>query len=544
MEKFRGWLNENNFVTKVILDEVKKVSATEAPQGKKITANQANMNKYPEYLKELEAVAGKIVFPEIGYTDPDFQGLFYKKDAGVNIYVSKGSDAHAALAGSDKARFEVINGKECVVFTFDDGNYTVIKTSGKADIAKADGSGSTDQLGNTTDLQESITSAIMTLNINGFQFPAAKNKKFKSHPVTEWLIESDVVNKTGIWKYVDAKVSDPEKFKQQFTDWLIKYKDDGTIKWKGWSSNFEYIAKENWRSRISAMFKDNKPTWENAIVVHDRNLIAGINRALLQKYLAEDRFGAQKDLLDKTDTVLAFNGASSCNNLIKQVLSTKSPEEHNELLNRLVNEVQLVGISLKQVASTVNVAAVNFKNFNILTTAVGDNINDEYKVCVRYDTGSGKTKQDHCTFKIGSATILPQQKEDATNFRVRIDCNPHDLHLKDNQYVELQVRNHNGVNIAFIPSGANAKFGDANSQFDKYDEIGNITVKYNALTNQGMSLRDATKQIAEMIVDFFNKNPLALHEIFAKTAGYPLLKTKNGKNPDYNLSQAPYIKIY
>lgn len=537
MNKFSEWLAEKAIDTKVEVDN--------AAEGQKITANVAALTK-SNHLEELEAVAGKITDPNIGYTEPKFKGLFYKEKVSSGrtvqeLNLAKGSEAiNALLAAGGVAAENTTEPK--VKYTFQNGDYIEIRISTKS-ISRADGRGATDALGDITEVQESIAAALMEMRVKGITIPAPKNKKYAKYSVAGWIIESDPKKKTGVYEWVKFNSYSPA-VQQQLSELLYKTTAANSTGngWTDWAKSFEAIYSQDWKAKLNAIYKTVKPNWNKASFIHHRRIIPGLDMNTVYRYLEHDRFkGIKKDEIDKTDIILSFDNGKIIN-LLNEIMESPTPEEHNRLINQYVNDCRMVGISLKQVQKTVNVAALNFK---IGTTATGDNINDDYKLYVAIDKDPSSAKN---TFT-GSVDILSPKKEQVTSYVIELGTNHnhngHDsLHLTAEQPVWCNVMiNKGSMQVAYKYKNANAKFGDGSGQF-RQTSLGNISKR---LHDYEKSLGDkykAVKQTVEDIADFFKNDPTKMAEMFAFAAGYPIVRFNKNKKLQDEPTQAPYIKVY
>lgn len=542
MEKFRGWLNEKKIATKVDLENENPNSENAASAGKGIAPNISAITK-AGHLEELEQVAGKITDPNIGYKEPEFKGLFYKeKKTTKELNLAKDSDAIKALLD---AGGELINGAEVKVrYTFNNGDFTDIRISTKKSISRADGRGATDALGDITEVQESITAALMEMRVKGISIPEPTNKKYAKYPVSGWIIESDPKNKTGIYEWVKFNSYSPA-VQQQLSELLYKTTASNSSGngWTDWAKSFEAIYSQDWKAKLNAIYKSVKPNWNNASFIHHRRIIPGIDMETVYRYLENDRFsGIKKDEIDKTDIILSFDN-SKITNLLHEIMEMSTPAEHNKFINQCVNDCRMVGISLKQVKQkTVNVAALNFK---IGTTATGDNINDDYKLYVAIDKDPSS---DRNTFT-GRVDILAPKKEQVTSYVIELGTNHNHngndtLHLTAEQPVWCNVMiNKGSMQVAYKYKNASAKFGDGSGQF-RQTSLGNISKRLHDYEKSLGDKYQAVKQTVTDIADFFKNDPAKMAEMFAFAAGYPIIRFNKNKKLQDEPTQAPYIKIY
>lgn len=554
MKSVHDFLNE---VRQKIDTKSKGVSSTDKPKTaeeakavadeKPVTAKIPNRNistfdalkQYPDVLAELEELAGGPMVSDEEFDNPDFNGLFYKTSnsasAKPKICVGKGSTAEANLfdAGADQT------GASDITITLPSGAKIALHQSAKSKSFK--------YLKNTTDFQEAVIAALMQMRVDHIQIPIPTDKKKAKYPVQAWMESSDPVKKTGICRYLDYNVppEDVEQFQAEINMIL-------TSNSNGWRNCFEAIYRKDWRQEIDKVFV-KKPTWFKPLFIHDNLRLPGNIKSAAAKFLGAQRCGVQKDTVDKTDVLLVFNSADAVP-LMNQCLSFKNGQikEHNEFVNEMINQGRMLGLSLKQTGADVMVAAVNF---NLKTTAVGDNINDEYKVVVQIDPNDPK----NCTFNCNKKALqIPEFKEGVKTYAICVPFNKghgKDLHASDDDMLGIFIREAGGTKQCnFGLKGAKAFFGKGNLALKDIvpDEPGYKPIDLTAIINRaladGKSVPEAVYEGVKRIASLVFTHPWTFTKIFAKSAGYPLAilnKDKKGKKHyDYEINSAPYLKIF
>ena len=207
-------------------------------------------------------------------------------------------------------------------------------------------------------------------------------------------------------------------------------------------------------------------------------------------------------------------------------------------VNRYINNKVLIGISLKQTKSAVNVSAVNFK---IFTTATGDNINDDMKVIVKYYKKGDKNN----TFDFAGSELSQAKDGNSCTILTPIK-NGHDIHTE-----EKELLSRIGSNSSRFGS-IMAEFGIKNypAQLGKYTEA--LKAKYglsiseelNALIDRDSSeaeIKRAYYRVAQKVLAIMKAHPQEMNKIFAIGAGYPI---QFGPDQEPEIDSAPYIKIY
>lgn len=555
MKSVHDFLNEAR--AKMAPKPKKGVSSTDKPQTaeeeqavaqqKPTTAKIPNYNiatfdvlkQYPDVLAELEELAGGPLVSDEEFDNPDFNGLFYKtsnsEKAKTHLCIGKGSAAEAALfdAGGKPS------GTSDMALVLPSGAKIKLHQSSKAKSFK--------YLKNTTDFQEAVIAALMQMRVDHIQIPIPADKKKAKYPVQAWMESSDPVKKTGICKYLDYTVppEDVEQFQAEINMIL-------TSNSNGWRNCFEAIYKQDWRQVIDSVFV-KKPTWFKPLFIHDNMRLPANIKSAAAKFLGRQRCGVQKDTVDKTDVLLVFNSAEAADLMEQCMKFTKDQiEEHNKFVNEMVNQGRMIGLSLKQTGADVMVAAVNF---NLKTTAVGDNINDKYKVVVQIDPSNPA----NCTFNCNKKALdVPPFKEGVKTYVIGVPFNKghaKDLHAGDDDKLGIFIREAGGTkqcNFGLV--GAKAFFGKGNLALKETvpDEPGYVPIDLTAIINRakanGEDTPHAVYRGVQRIQSLIYTHQWTFTKIFAKSAGYPLAilgKDKKGrKHYDYEIVAAPYLKIF
>lgn len=555
MKSVHDFLNEAR--AKMAPKPKKGVSSTDKPQTaeeeqavaqqKPTTAKIPNRNistfdvlkQYPDVIAELEELAGGPLVSDEEFENPNFNGLFYKTSnsasAKPKLCIGKGSAAEAAMfdAGAEQS------GPSDITITLPSGAKIALHQSAKAKSFK--------YLKNTTDFQEAVIAALMQMRIDNVQIPIPSDKKKAKYPVQAWMESSDPVKRTGICKYLDYSVppEDVEQFQAEINMILTSNNN-------GWRNCFEAIFRQDWRQVIDSVFV-KKPTWFKPLFIHDNLRLPSNIKASAAKFLGKQRCGVQKDTVDKTDVLLVFNGAEATD-LMEHCMKFGKDQvkEHNNFVNEMINQGRMLGLSLKQTGANVMVAAVNF---NLRTTAVGDNINDKYKVVVQIDPSNPA----NCTFNCNKKALdIPPYKEGVKTYVIGVPFNKghaNDLHAADDDMLGIFIREAGGTKQCnFGLKGAKAFFGKGNLALKdtvpdepSYRPIDLTAIINNAIAD-GKSVPAAVYEGVKRIASLIFTHPWTFTKIFAKSAGYPLAilgKDKKGKKHyDYEIVAAPYLKIF
>jgi len=523
--------------------EEEKAMAEEKPTTAKIPNRNIStfdtLKQFPDVLAELEEIAGGVMVSDEEFDNPDFNGLFYKTSnsasAKPKLCIGKGSSAESNLfdAGAEQS------GASDMVIKLPCGAKIALHQSAKSKSFK--------YLKNTTDFQEAVIGALMQMRVDNIPIPVPTDKKKAKYPVQAWMESSDPVKKTGICKYIDYSV--PAEDVEQFQTEINMILTSGN---NGWRNCFEAIYKVDWKSEINKIFI-HKPTWFKPLFIHDNMRLPSTVKASASKFLGKQRCGVQKDVVDKTDILLVFNAADAVPLMDRCMAFTKDQiPEHNEFVNEMINQGKMLGISMKQTGTSVMVAAVNF---NIKTTAVGDNINDEYKVVVQIDPDD----PNNCTFNCNKKNlVIPQFKPDVKTYRIDVPFNRghgKDLHAGDGDMLGIFIREAGGtIQCNFGLKGAKAFFGKGNLALKEIlpAEPNYVPIDLTAIVKKnidaGKSVPEAVYEGVKRIASLIFTHPWTFTKIFAKSAGYPLAivgKDKKGKKKlNYEFMAAPYMKVF
>lgn len=362
----------------------------------------------------------------------------------------------------------------------------------------------------------------------------------------KWLLVSDPVAKTGICEYVNFQVpeDDVENFQIELADFLFNGSDS-------WYKSFDKLYTSNILSEISDVFTNSisRGEWRRALFLHFWRFYEGkdLRQSLVNDYLNNARCGSQKDTIDKADIFLAFN-MNAANKIIKDLMSTKTKEEYFQKMTSYINAKKFIGISLKKISGDVTLAAVNFKTE---TNAVGDNINPEKKVFLRFISQGNPNN----TLSVSEAVIKESDTSEKVTYVIEIPFNEghaKDLHVSDNTRLQIYVRSNKStfgaitVEAKFTNASANlGKIVSAIKEYWKYDTTAELSKKLKDagpnLSKQEVSSK--YKEVAQEILEKFKNDELSLYKVLANGIGYPI-EIGKGKKRSYVIDSAPYIKIY
>lgn len=559
IKKFGTWLDENKFDNKFTLTEAKKTAPK--AENPKIANTVASASKNAEYFKKLDqaiGISGKIpneheALEILKKGEAEFIPAYWNESKGqISI-----PNAHidTALDQFLKAGFDCESASGSLRVTFEDGKYIDLHVTGK-DITLASGKGdgttaASQFLVPETPAQESMTAAILqakaeNAKIDGqlprcvIEFLGEKKAK-KLNAFARWLLSSNPALNTGLCKYIDFQV--PEDKIEEFQVELANFMFSGN---QPWFNSFNKLYESQILQEIASVFKNGVQNWKAAKFCHFWNKIGGktYRGSWVEDYLSVGRAGSpSKDTVDKSDIFLCFN-LPVASRIAQDLLKTKTKEEYIQKMNGYINEKSFIGISLKKISGQVNLSAVNFKT---ATTAVGDNINDDKKICFKFLKPGDKGN----TFALVNARLKPPEKATAVSCEIRVpftNGHSHDVHMPDDAELIVAVRSNSSrfgsitVEGRFVRTQAQlGKMGDPLMKYFKYspaDELKKLVTP----KDSPEKICKAYIKVANDILHLFQSNEEAFYRILADGVGYPLQIGKNKNNVIIN--SAPYIKIY
>ena len=568
----------------------------EIPAGKKIASSAIGMRQNKTFFDDLATVIG---------TDGEFlhasearQKLMAGeiKDGKVPVFVNDDSATARLYISMDyrdeikdkldnSNRYDVeLYGNDLKVTSKKTGDYTIIHC-GKNKIGVKTGKGNSGKAAISkyliprTAAQESMIAGILQLladikshktRLEQMEIPESvvaflgEKKTAKLNDFAKWLLASNPIEKTGICAYVDFEVPDDdiENFQVELADFLFNGSDN-------WYKSFNALYNSNILDEISNVFTDAIQDWKSALFLHFWRFQDGINdgkslrNTVVDDYLNKARCGSQKDTIDKADIFLVFD-FNEAKKIIEDLMEkTKDRNDYFSKMTNYINAKKFIGISLKKISGEVTLAAVNFKTE---TNAVGDNINPEKKVCLKY-AGENDLKN---TFAISENSKDPVKKnfakvkvpkmEGKVTYVIEIPFHRghwHDLHVSEHTKLQISIRS-NSSRLGAVT--VEAKFTNAAANLGKmvtglkkklqYDPVAELNAKLqklkqknkNALPKQYISA--AYEKVARDILERFTKNELGFYEILANGIGYPIEKINKKGKREYIVDSAPYIKIY
>jgi len=550
-QHFLEWINEN-LEPFFVFEKKEPVQRTELP-GKRRT-----LVKYQNYLNELGILLGvNGTIPEENEAvdlilNNNFPGFFWRGDDLVLVSTTPKKKNHLpqaemAIATIKKRKLKVEDAQDHIILTLKDGMKVNIRYTSKGiDVNEGETDPITERyLTDTTGVQESITAAVLNVMahneavdgklsdslkayINNPRKLKALEKDDKETKFVRWLLSSNPKKGTGICQYLDlGGKDDPDYFQKELYKFL-----DGS-----WLKHYRNLYNSKVIDEISKVFK-NGFNMSQAQFLHFYVKGFGVSSPLGQ-YLREGRAGYKnKDVLDKADIILCTN-IDRANRAIDDLMHNyKDNKTYCKAVNRYINNKVLIGISLKQTKSAVNVSAVNFK---IFTTATGDNINDDMKVIVKYYKKGDKNN----TFDFAGSELSQAKDGNSCTILTPIK-NGHDIHTE-----EKELLSRIGSNSSRFGS-IMAEFGIKNypAQLGKYtealkDKYGlSISEELNALVDRSSSeaeIKRAYYRVAQKVLAIMKAHPQEMNKIFAIGAGYPI---QFGPDQEPEIDSAPYIKIY
>lgn len=538
MEKFRGWLNENNIDTTVVLNEATK---------NKKTNKLKILAVHPEYEKELEKLfaAPLMSDKEASVNQDKFKGLFYRNTTSTtngDVAYVRNSPAAAAIAkaANNPDSGVSIDAKGIAMVTMSDGTTLSVDVSGGGSTRATANGAAREFFKDNKPFQEATFAALIQRGIQGIEVPAVKNPKAPKYKVASWILASDPIAKTGIFEYVNAGISADQKdaYMLELENYLIE-QNQGQ-----WAKTFEKVGNERWQNKIASVFTTagaKNLKWKNARILRDNTPDPDVSEELLYSYFNGGRCGyPSKDIIDKADILLTFDPKNT-NKYLKKILSFKDKSqirEHNNYINDLLVNGKMIGVSLKQLGS----GDIRISVLNVTTTAVGEQINPDNQTVVRF---IGDDDPDN-TFD-ASNTYLKTESDTVSTYAVKIPVNHNKhIHTPEGAEMKLSVKNQDKrVAAVYQSDREKAQMGSANAilkqstdTFGGYD-IPAYVAKYQAKMDRTKAIR----KVAEDVVNIFKNNQLVCHRVFAQAVAYPLV-TIDETGEHVESEQAPYIKIY
>lgn len=563
IKKFGEWLTEKAFDNTFVLNEEIADDFRKDPNYIKSTEKEVAKNKdFFDKIAAVIGVNGKIPLASEGRRliqsgEVKAVPFFLNDDKKDNqkLAISKAflPDVIAALK---KAKYTVtVEGSNCFIQA-KDGKFTAIHTTGTvltAAAGKEEGSGTAVQkyLMPETPAQESMIATILQVKAEGGitdpgdvpecvkKFLGEKKVK-KLSAFGRWILSSNPVEHSGLCGYIDFKVpeDDVEGFQIELANFLFSGADN-------WFKSFEKLYNSNILQEISSVFKNGVRNWKQALFMHFWRYFHGedLRGSWVEHYLYDGRCNAPKDNVDKADIFLCFN-PNAAQRIVEDLMATKQREDYFRKMTRYINQKSFIGISLKKIGGAVTLSAVNFKTY---TTAVGDNINPEKKVFLKFVKPGSRNN----TLNIQEAFIKPSTSDKNVTYEIRVPFNKghaHDLHMPDDACMLITCRS-NGSDFGKIT--VEAKFQNAAANLGKLVEPLKSLFKYSptetlaARINRKMTPQQVSagyRSIAEDIIKLFKGNELKVYQMLAQGIGYPI---QQGKDPNNVIvDSAPYIKIY
>lgn len=508
------------------------------------------LEKYPDVEDEIISIFGNTFTSDEELENSDNVGLFYKISEDKKGVITK-----KLCVSTNSPALEIIKSDEHSVF-IDSGAWWVYTLPSGTELRMHQSSKKKGfkYITNTTAFQESVFAMLMQLKVSDFEMPMPTDKKLASYPVSTWLTSltnnKPTIVASQIFKDVpgldyNVPANDVETFINEVKTILSSNSN-------GWRNSFEAVWKVDWKERLNSIYV-KPPKWTKPLFIHDNLRFSEDLKKAAGNFLRGNRCGQQKDTIDKTDVLLVFNGAEA-SRIFREVAAFTTKADipaHNKYINDLINKGELLGISLKQTGKNVVVSAVNF---NIKTTAVGDNIKDENKVVIKFDTKNPKNSTLNC-----AGAIMPQFNDKVVTYKILIPINKshtHDMHIDDvigenkdaNIAVIIRVAGGksqlnfmiNGTK-AFLGKGNQAMAGDSTNT-KEYQGI-NITQIWKEGMEAGRSSAESIYNAVEKVYQLIIHNPPVFNKIFAKSVGYPLAII-DGSKVNYELASTPYVKIY
>lgn len=527
MKKFSSWLNEKKI--DLAIDNTNS-NENETPEVEDEDVNFIGYstfikNGYERYLKEMEKIFGKIVQEKEINKNPAFKGCFFKDSKGNKLSIFYNSEAFKNASQSKQVN-KVNNSK--LVFTTKDGTKIAIYISNKS-VAESGNQFFIDK----TEMQECFQAIIIErlAKNEGFKI---KNKK-STTPFYDWCMESDASKKTNLFKYLKTDVS--IKTEEQFKDEFKHFYDE-------WGESFESLINSKIIEKINSVFVKGTPNWSKLEVLHP-NKKTSVSETIMEDYFsnAGQRCGKRKDTVDKSDILLAFG--NNPQKFMEDILAFKTEEDlnaHNNMLNEAILNKEYIGVSLKKNSGNVQVSAVNIR---VGTTAIGDGINEDAKIIVKY-YGPGNKKNT-----IGEI-IKPQSgKKDAVTYSIYANVNhPEDIHLETKPTIICKIKGNKKLTapkIYFDTANSDAQLGSGKEWIIKYtDEINqkfDTLEKFNKYKPK-FGAHKAYLKLRDELYDLYINNPGLFEKILAANAGYPLEISLRNKKKDYIIVSAPYLKIF
>lgn len=405
---FRDWFNKEP----IQLDEAVNDGSEESKALNVSDKAVSFIDKYPEYWNEICTILGPAV-SDTGISEveeSDYKGFFLKTGSVTGVDIpslyqgfmndkDKWGGILSAIGGVVKSKY--------IYFQLSDETWVKIYISGS-------GSPKSSKYkylpANLTSLQECIWAVVLEglftgknywNDIKNYEPPYVQLKKGIKYGITKntgWTSKAAFIHDNPIWCWFDSTFDTPDSgLAKFFTFKKTPSNEEELLEFKAemrdfagnpgvsntWASTFENVIRSNVVTEIKNVFNKTPVgvNWKNAKFYHHARKDITVDG--LRTYLLEARCGQAKDTVDKSDIVLGFN-PNTLKKHIKAVNAMKDIEEHNAYLNTAMNNMELIGISLKKI-SEVNpkVAAVNLFSNEVNTNASGPNINPKKMVAVK-----------------------------------------------------------------------------------------------------------------------------------------------------------------
>lgn len=402
--------------------------------------------------------------------------------------------------------------------------------SGASGIDKVSGTVKTFGSGATmTAIQESITAVILELKCNKTPIAVSDDalreaKTKEAAPIIKWLLASKPSENSGICKYINFPKMTDDDFFIAMSSFI-----------KDWGSSIEKVYNADIRGLVNSIFKHGiaAKTWHFGHF--GRKDMTNIPE--LKSYLANDRAGMQKDMVDKSDIVLFFN-ANEAKAIMRKAMTAKTIEEHNAILNEAFINKKLLGISLKQIGGQFNLIGVNFNK--ALTNAANDEINADKIAAVVCNTKN--TKEN--TFTPNSISEIKYAETSTGKLFITVN-NKKSIHI--NNLLQLDFRTKGSPRIAVIiyEKGAKAYMGNGKNSFSKETINGLPALNFDIAMIEKMHAGEPTNEIINLVMNRFaallkSKDGVKRFSLaFADAVGYSFVS-----DDVFTQVSAPYIKIY
>lgn len=562
-EKFIKWLNENmpNIGRFTLNEGTGSIPGTKG----KLEANAKYLNQIADAVGingkiPTETEASEILMA--GKAD-DIPVFFKDTNGTLNVTRSKVDSVASALT-KNGMNCEVL--KDELLIKFEDGQSTSIRFTSKSVSKKSHGEETivgkyfTSQ-NFVTAVQESVTAGILQLMASKHKIREVTLPDFIKNMIggdkaekklsnfQKWLLASNPATDEGICRYIDCGVNpaDAEQWQREWVSFLI----NGQSASDRWITAFNNLYNSSILGEIASVFKNGVSNWSAARFMHffTKTGDKTYHGSWLENYLVNDRCGMQKDTVDKTDIILCFN-ETKAKQAVAELFAQDDRQEYFRLMNQFINDKDFIGISLKKVGSSVNLSAVNFKTGS---TAIGQNIADEKKICLKFeDVGSKNNTFDIKNAKIANPSLTDDKGKYKVSYIIQIKFNKghgHDIHQGDDDILNINVRSGNSSHKSVVIEGAitNAKaqlgkMGTFVKDVLKYDATADYTRRVDARSTPE-EVAAAYLAVAKNFLALIKANEEGFYRILAGGIAYPVQLGK-AEDDNFIIESAPYIKIY